>query len=104
MANENVDYVTCGEHGPQPMTFVCTHIAHALLDGQACSFVIAPAGDDAYPLAWCEACDAMVVSLGGHWTEEASDRAEFKMFCGGCYSEARDLAQAAGQFRDLTAE
>ena len=103
MVDANPDHVTCGVHGSRPMTFVCTHIAHALLDGEACSFIIAPEGEDPFPLAWCEACEAMVVAQGGHWTREAADRAEFKMFCGACYEEARELAQAAGRFRDLSA-
>ena len=102
MGGGEVELVDCDRHGQRPITFVCTHIAHALVEGSPCSFLIAPEGTDSYPLAWCDACDEMVDELGGNWTPEASDRAEFKLLCASCYVEARDLARIAGLFRDLT--
>ena len=102
MAGREVELVDCDSHGQRPITFVCTHIAHALVEGNPSSFLIAPEGPDPYPLAWCDACDEMVVELGGRWTPEASDCAEFKLLCASCYVEARELARIAGLFRDLT--
>lgn len=43
----------------------------------------------------------MVEMLGGDWTEEASERAEFKLLCGSCYSEAKGLAIVEGRFRNI---
>jgi hypothetical protein len=98
MADETVE---CGLHGRQPISFVCTHIAHGLLDGSTPGFVTAPEDDHPLPLAWCNACDAMVESLGGDWSEEASSRAAFKLLCAACYGEAKGLAVVAGHFRNL---
>jgi hypothetical protein len=95
--------VDCGVHGTQPIAFACTHIAHGLLDGTTAGFVIAPEGGEPLPLAWCDACEDMVVGLGGNWTEGASDRAAFKLLCAACYGEAKGLAIAANRFRNLRA-
>jgi hypothetical protein len=98
MNNETVE---CGLHGRQPISFVCTHIAHELLEGSTPGFVVAPEDDHPLPLAWCEACDQMVESLGGGWSDEARQRAGFKLLCAGCYGEAKGLAVVAGRFRNL---
>jgi len=95
------DTIECGLHGRQPISFVCNHIAHGLLDGSTPGFVIAPENGEALPLAWCDQCETMVDLLGGNWSEEASRRAEFKLLCAECYAEAKGLAVAAGQFRNI---
>ena len=93
--------VDCGIHGRQRMTIACTHIAHGLLDGTTPGFVIAPEGDEPLPNAWCDECEIMVDCLGGDWSEEASERAEFKILCAACYGEAKGIAISANRFRNI---
>lgn len=99
MAAEEI--IDCGIHGQQPITFACTHIAHGLLDGTTPGFVVAPEGEEPNPMAWCDACEVMVDELGGDWSNEASDRAEWKMLCAGCYTEAKGLAIVANRYRNI---
>jgi len=93
--------IDCGVHGRQPISFVCTHIAHDLLDGTTPGFVVAPEDDQLLPLGWCDECEAMVQQLGGDWKDEATERAEFKLLCALCYVEAKGIAISANRFRDL---
>jgi len=98
-----VEQIRCDAHGEQPMSFACTHIAHGLLNGTTPGFIIAPEEPaEAYPLAWCTDCENVVGNVGWrHWLDELAD---FKMLCGVCYLEARDLARDAGTFRTLREE
>jgi len=78
--------VTCGAHGETPATFTCQHVA----GGIACGFHAS--GDDpedAWPDAWCDACDERVRSAGGEWTEAAEHLAEVGLLCTQCYDAAR---------------
>src|SRR5687768_10697703 len=93
--------VDCRLHGRQPVAVACTHIAYGLLDGTTPGFVIAPEGGEALPNAWCDACETMVESLGGDWGGEASERADFKILCAGCYGEAKGIAISANRFRNI---
>ena len=93
------EQIDCGIHGRQPLTFACIHIAEGLLSGNTPGFVCYPGQGEAYPLGWCDTCEAMVEAMGGDWTEEARDRAGFKMLCASCYLEARDLARDGGRLR-----
>jgi hypothetical protein len=96
------DQVQCNAHGRQPISFACTHIAHGLLTGTTPGFVIAPEESaEAYPLAWCSDCEAKIGEVG--WKPWVDEWAEFKLLCGVCYLEARDLARDAGSFRELGA-
>ena len=99
--NSEEPFVDCTIHGRQRMGVACTHIAHGLLDGTTPGFVIAPEGDETLPNAWCDECETMVDSLGGDWGSEASDRADFKMLCAGCYGEAKGMAISANRFRNI---
>ena len=95
--------IQCDAHGPQPISFACTHIAHGLLDGTSPGFVIAPEEPaEAYPLAWCAQCERLIGEAG--WRRWLDELADFKMLCAACYLEARDLARDAGTFRDLRGE
>jgi hypothetical protein len=93
--------VDCGVHGRQAISFVCTHIAHGLRDGTTPGFVVAPEDDHPLPLGWCDECEAMVQGLGGDWSDEAAERAEFKLLCALGYVEAKGIAISAGRFRNL---
>lgn len=96
MTGEQID---CGIHGMQPLSLACMHIAQGLLDGSTPGFVCYPEVGEAYPLAWCDACETMVARSGGDWGGEATTQAGFKMLCASCYLEARALAQDAGALR-----
>ena len=100
-AMDRDETVDCGVHGRQAISFVCTHIAHGLLDGTTPGFVIAPEDDHLLPLGWCDRCEAMVQELGGDWNDEATSRAGFKLLCALCYVEAKGIAISANRFRNL---
>jgi hypothetical protein len=93
------EQIDCGIHGLQPLAIACGHIAQGLLDGATPGFVCYPEGGEAYPLAWCDACEVAVEAMGGDWNKEAASRADFKMLCASCYLEARDLASDGGRLR-----
>lgn len=93
--------IDCAIHGRQEIAFACTHIAHGLLDGTTPGFIIEPEGDDPLPMAFCDACEAMADELGGIWSEEASNLADWKMLCAACYNEAKGLAVVANRFRNI---
>ena len=95
--------VDCELHGERKrISFVCTHIAHGLLEGTSPGFVVVPAAGEALPLAWCQGCEAFVTSKGeGTWTEELRGEADFKLLCEDCYAEAKGLAITANRFRSL---
>jgi hypothetical protein len=99
MAAEEV--IDCSIHGQQEIAFACTHIAHGLLDGSTPGFVVAPEGNEPPPMAWCDACEVMVDRLGGDWGVEAFERADWKMLCAECYSEAKGLAVVANRYRNI---
>lgn len=68
--------VDCALHGTQAVSFVCTHIAHGLLDETTPGFVI--------------------------WGSEAwRSQVDFKLLCGGCYGEAKGCAISANRFHNL---
>lgn len=83
------------------MAAACTHIAQGLLDGSTPGFVIAPEGEEPLPNAWCDGCEIMVESMGGDWSDAASERADFKLLCAGCYGEAKGIAVSVNRFRNI---
>lgn len=95
--------IDCELHGERRrITFVCTHIAHGLLDGTSPGFVTVPEPGEALPLAWCDACETFVITHGdGTWTDDLRGEADFKLLCEDCYAEAKGLAITANRFRSL---
>jgi len=84
--------VDCGEHGPQPETFVCQHVAHSLVSREPVGFHWPEDSDQQFPDAWCSECDERHQRSGYEWTGEAADNLGAKVLCAGCYLEARKLA------------
>ncbi len=91
----------CGLHGPgRRISFVCTHIAHGLLDGTSPGFVVDPEEGETLPIGWCDSCDPAARTRSGDW-ETFKAAADFKMLCEDCYAEARGLAIDTNCFRNL---
>lgn len=95
--------VDCELHGQgRRISFVCTHIAHGLLDATSPGFVVVPDAGETLPLAWCDDCETFVTTRGdGTWTEDLRGEADFKLLCEDCYAEAKGLAIVANRFRSL---
>lgn len=72
----------CTRHGATPATFVCEHIG----SGAGCGFHTSEDPDDAWPDAWCDACQA-ALGLHGGWDE--SNEPKVSLLCTGCYETAR---------------
>jgi hypothetical protein len=94
--------VNCGIHGPQPFSFVCTHIAHGLLGETSPGFIYTPDPNEDYPVAWCEGCEMVFSAMSDNWiTEFEKQQADYKLLCALCYQEARDLAVGGDRLRVL---
>lgn len=92
--------VDCGVHGPgRRVSFVCTHIAHGLLDGTSPGFVIDPDAGETLPIGWCDVCDPMANRRHDNW-DAFRQAADFKLLCEDCYAEAKGLAIGANRFRN----
>jgi len=72
----------CARHGETAATFICRH----LWRGFGCGFHDSADADDAWPDAWCDACQVIFDRDGG-WTEENPPK--ITALCTGCYEEAR---------------
>ncbi|MDX1485099.1 MAG: hypothetical protein R3229_11525 [Alphaproteobacteria bacterium] len=82
--------VACGEHGPQPATFVCRHLAESLNTGARVGYhCSAESPDNPRPDAWCDACEDRRLACGGDWTGESEAFAGVTLLCGLCYDRAR---------------
>jgi hypothetical protein len=84
--------VQCDQHGPQPETFVCQHIAQSLASGQPVGFHWPADSDQEYPDAWCSACHERHERCGFEWVGEAAEHLGAKLLCARCYVQARALA------------
>lgn len=99
--------VECGEHGRQPATFVCQHIAQSLLSGNPIGFFWSADAEEERPEAWCAACDELVARCGGDRTGEAAEHLGAKLLCAMCYDRVRALNlipvfdKALQKFRDF---
>ena len=86
MPDDNlIPSVTCGTHGEQPQTFVCTHIVEALKEGEPCGFWWSR-GEDGVWDAVCTDCN--------NQTQEAFTalgKENIKLICLGCFEDAAAL-------------
>lgn len=82
----------CGEHGLQPETFVCQHVAESLNTGRPVGFWWPAESDQEYPDAWCTECNERHKRCGYEWEGEAAEHLGAKLLCAACYLEARKLA------------
>jgi hypothetical protein len=83
--------VHCERHGRQQATFVCCHIVRGLREGVSYGFYWADDPDNPRPDAWCTACNELVASTGGEWTDESEAFAQVTLLCGACYDRARAM-------------
>jgi hypothetical protein len=75
--------VHCELHGVTVATFVCRH----LQGGHGCGFHDSGSdGEDRWPDAWCDRCEA-TLERDGEWTDDNSP--ELALLCTHCYEEAR---------------
>jgi hypothetical protein len=93
--------VACGQHGERRATFVCQH----LLAGKRRGFHHSTENPcEAWPDAWCGACDA-VVERSGVWSDAAMHEADadIRMVCDICYECMRDRhwREPRGTFKRL---
>jgi hypothetical protein len=85
-----VDKITCPEHGSQGIGLACTHIAHAIDNGDAVGFFWGDDSDTAGPDAWCLACEQALLAVPAcQSTEDWFLRCEFKVLCAKCCDLAK---------------
>lgn len=84
--------VQCEEHGLQPETFVCQHIAQSLATRRPVGFHRPADSDQEYPDAWCSQCHERHKRCGFEWEGEAAEHLGAKLLCARCYLQARMLA------------
>jgi hypothetical protein len=54
-------------------------------------FLLGDDTDTARPDAWCSACEQALVALNGTSSIEWFKNADFKIFCGSCWDEAKAI-------------
>jgi hypothetical protein len=94
--------LTCPQHGRQGIGLVCTHIAHAVDSGERVGFFCGDETDTARPDAWCKACEVALLAVPqGESTADWFHKCDYKIFCAGCWDEAKrllyDLPRARGR-------
>lgn len=88
--------VDCERHGPQPVRFVCIHVAQATDSGVPVGFHEEAQQGELPPIAWCDACEAWLCRPGVEWDDAFQAQAGFVMFCAGCFAEARSVCGGGG--------
>jgi|SRR5262249_6221045 hypothetical protein len=84
--------VTCREHGLQGISFVCTHIAHAVDSGKQVGFFWGDDTDTARPDAWCWACNQALLAVPPNTsTEDWFRKCDYKIFCAACWDYAKHV-------------
>jgi hypothetical protein len=83
--------VECPDHGSQPPTFVCRHLAGSLRTGRPVGFFHGEDPGNPRPDAWCGACDDRLMEAGGEWTDETEAEAGVTLMCGACYDRVRAM-------------
>jgi len=83
----------CREHGEQPITFVCQHIASTARPNTAGFVSYSPEGRDDLRDAWCSACDVYLEEHGGDWIEGSVEVPDgITILCAECYRAREDDA------------
>ena len=83
--------IHCDRHGVTAYCLICQH----LRTGEGIGFWEIEAEDDEPGQAWCELCDAALDQDQG-WSDRAEALADWKLYCGCCYSEALERHQRLG--------
>jgi hypothetical protein len=88
--------VECEEHGLQPETFVCQHVAMSLRSRVRVGFFWADQSNTDRPNAWCRECNERVSKTNGEWLGEARAHLQAKLLCGACYDDVRTINLSPG--------
>lgn len=92
MTDQDQEHVVeCAEHGAQPETRVCQHIAGSLKTGKPVGFYWSYDGDQENPDAWCADCNDRLENCGGEWQGEAEEHLGVTTLCASCYFDVRRL-------------
>lgn len=74
--------IHCKRHGVTAYCLICQHLRSEEGLGY---FAIAPEPEEPAQ-AWCEACDRVLEAERG-WSDRADAKADWKLYCTGCYEE-----------------
>ncbi len=83
--------VNCSLHGTQGVGLVCEHVAFAIDRNERVGFHWGDDTDLARPDAWCTQCENRLVALNGASSAQWFKDAGFKIFCAGCWDEAKRI-------------
>jgi hypothetical protein len=89
----------CAEHESVQDAYVCSH----LLRGDRLGFVFFPDAGNAWPDAWCLACEEIRWKAGG-WNEANEQLAQITAVCSGCYEGLRSRNARSASGNDLPLE
>ncbi len=91
MNNTTPATVNCRVHGRQSTNYACQHVVQSLNNGIPQGFWwSASSGNDARPVAWCNACEAEVNEFG-EWNETYQATANIMPLCEKCYELAKAM-------------
>lgn len=92
MGGDSTFEVHCGQHGAQPATFVCQHLARSIRTGVAVGFHVSGENPGTErPDAWCNDCERIRVDEGGEWNDRSETFAGITLLCGRCYDRAHAI-------------
>lgn len=82
--------ITCDEHGPRHITFVCQHLVRGTGVGFYEPNRVPVFGDEAdESCAWCSECELVRQRCGG-WNDESESFARITLICDVCFAVARE--------------
>ncbi len=76
--------ITCQEHGAATTTYVCSHLATNPVQRWHSARA---SGDNPWPDAWCNACNATFLREG-EWNDRNADALDLRILCNHCYEGA----------------
>lgn len=97
MTSRNIE---CSSHGVCEATYVCRHIWGSGDNVPSVGFNYSSLSNDAYPNAWCDACDDFLMANGGDWNDITEAFARVSLLCSGCYLQRKAAAQEAGKLTE----
>ena len=83
MADDDRERVDCSAHGPAFKAYICEHLAQSPNQEW---FSREPEEGNAWPDAWCSACDAKFLSEG-EWNDR--NHCRIVLLCNHCYEAKR---------------
>jgi len=85
------NFIKCGIHGEQPVTFVCQHLVHSLRTGKKVGFNLSDDPGNPRPDAWCDQCEQVVMEAGGEWDDDSAKLAGVSILCASCYDRVQRI-------------